>query len=184
MKNIIVPPIALQFIDSSGHRCTLPPQVVNDISPRPKPAPPARRLTAWLFTMAAIVLLSVLVLWSIQQHKPVHALGNISQRITEPVTAPTPAIISRSAAAPRAVLVRLPVPRAQLVRLPEWKAGEQRELLMPYGLRTLGTYKGQLPSTGMLPSRGNQLGDTWAVGSNFWVWLTQPGATQASWIDP
>ena len=35
---------------------------------------------------------------------------------------------------PRAELVRLPPPRAQLIRAPEWRIGEERPVMMPYGL--------------------------------------------------
>src|SRR5262249_29889803 len=81
-------------------------------------------------------------------------------------------------AAPRASLVKLPPPRAQLVRLPEWKVGEQRPVMMPYHLEALATYRGRLESQDMLPSSGNQLGDTWVVGNTPWVWIWAPGATR------
>jgi hypothetical protein len=81
-------------------------------------------------------------------------------------------------------MVKLPVPRAELMRLPEWRVDTERELLMPYGLKVLGHLRGKLSSTAMLPSNGNQLGDTWVVGDTAWVWLTQPGMTSAQWIDP
>ena len=86
--------------------------------------------------------------------------------------------------APRAVLVKLPPPRAQLVRLPEWKVGETRPVLMPYNLEVLATYRGRLQSQDMLPSIGNQLGDTWVVGDTPWVWIWAPGAARADRIDP
>src|SRR5262249_61763746 len=54
---------------------------------------------------------------------------------------------------------------AQLVRLPEWKVGEQRQLIMHYGLKVLGRYKGRLDAQWMLPTSGSQIGDTWAVGA-------------------
>jgi hypothetical protein len=81
-------------------------------------------------------------------------------------------------------LVKLPPPRAQLVRLPEWKLGEEWQLIMPYGLKVLGRYKGRLDAEWMLPAGGNAIGDRWAIGDNLWVWITAPGASNAAWIDP
>jgi hypothetical protein len=98
-----------------------------------------------------------------------------------PSPMPTPHSLST---APRAILVKLPPPRAQLIRLPQWKVGEERELLMPNGPSVLGRLRGKLASIDMLPSNGNEVGDTWVVGDTAWVWITQPGMTQASWIDP
>jgi len=87
--------------------------------------------------------------------------------------------------APRATLVKLPAPRAQLVRdLPPLSPGRQYLATMPYGLEVLATYRGQLQSQDMLPSSGNQLGDTWVVGDTPWVWIWAPGAARADWIDP
>jgi hypothetical protein len=82
------------------------------------------------------------------------------------------------------VLVKLPPPRAQLVWVPEWRFNEERQLLMPYGLKVLGRYKGGLEAEWMLPQSGNAIGDTWIVGDTPWVWVTAPGAARADWIDP
>jgi hypothetical protein len=46
--------------------------------------------------------------------------------------------------APRAELVKLPPPRAQLIKLPEWRVGETRPVMMPYGVQALAKYKGRL----------------------------------------
>ena len=86
--------------------------------------------------------------------------------------------------APRAELVRLPPPRAQLIRLPEWRIGEERSVMMPYGLQVAARLKGALLSTDMLPMSGNAIGDTWVIGDSAWVWLAAPGAGSANWIDP
>jgi hypothetical protein len=86
--------------------------------------------------------------------------------------------------APRAVLVKLPPPRAELVRIPEWRIGETRSVMMPYGLVASATYRGRLGAETELPQSGNALGDMWAVGNNVWLWLVEPGAAAASWIDP
>jgi hypothetical protein len=86
--------------------------------------------------------------------------------------------------APRADLVRLPPPRAQLIRLPEWRVGEERPVMMPYGLEVAARLKGKLISTDMLPMSGNAIGDTWVIGDSAWVWVAAPGAGTANWIDP
>jgi hypothetical protein len=86
--------------------------------------------------------------------------------------------------APRAELVRLPPPRAQLIRLPEWRIGEERPVMMPYGVEVAARLKGKLPSIDMLPMYGNAIGDMWVIGDSAWVWVTAPGAGAANWIDP
>jgi hypothetical protein len=86
--------------------------------------------------------------------------------------------------APRAELLKLPPPRAQLVRLPEWQIGETRPVMMPYNIEVLARYEGRLTSEAVLPTNGNAIGDTWAVGDNVWVWLVAPGTSTAQWVDP
>jgi len=86
--------------------------------------------------------------------------------------------------APRAELVRLPPPRAQLIGLPEWRIGEERSVTMPYGLKVAARLKGKLPSTDMLPTFGNAIGDTWVIGDSAWVWVAAPGTGSANWTDP
>jgi hypothetical protein len=172
----IVSSILKQF-QSGGYDTSLPPDIDGTFKAKcsvRKPTP----VPAWLFPAVAVLLLALLVIWSTSGHKPVHEQVSVP----EPITAPTPAPISRPA--PRAVMVKLPVPRAELVRVPEWKVGQERLLLMPYNLTVRSTLQGRLPSTNMLPATGNQLGDTFVVGDTAWVWITQPGATQAAWVDP
>jgi hypothetical protein len=180
-----VPPTPPRF-NTDGYECELPESFFVGprrprILARPKPASPATRLPAWLLAIAAALLFGTLT-WISSQRK-VEPLGNISRRVTEPVATPT-AVIPRLSTVARAELVKLPPPRATLVRLPTWQVDTERELLMPYGLKVSAHLRGSVASTDMLPANGNQLGDTWVVGDTAWVWLTQPGATQASWIDP
>jgi hypothetical protein len=113
---------------------------------------------------------------------------------TQPrVLSPTPMLdptsrprseLARAPYAPRAELLRLPPPRAQLIRLPEWRIGEERPVMMPYGVEVAARLKGKLPSAGMLPMFGNAIGDTWVIGDSAWVWVAAPGASSANWIDP
>jgi hypothetical protein len=107
-----------------------------------------------------------------------NAAAPLTQRLAP--TGPRPEL----AVAPRAELVRLPPPRAQLIRLPEWRIGEQRPVLTPYGLEVSARLKGKLPSADLLPASGNAIGDAWAVGDAAWVWIAAPGAPSAKWIDP
>ena len=86
--------------------------------------------------------------------------------------------------APRAELLRLPPPRAQLVRLPEWRVGEERPVMMPYGLQVTARLKGKLTTADMLPTSGNAIGDMWVIGDSAWVWVAAPNAGSANWIDP
>jgi hypothetical protein len=96
---------------------------------------------------------------------------------------PTPALAA-AATAPRGTLVKLPPPRAVLVRLPQWHTGEERPVMMPYGLEVEARLKGRLPSTDVLPISGNAIGDAWVVGDSAWVWVAAPGTGSANWIDP
>ena len=91
---------------------------------------------------------------------------------------PDPAVV------PRAELVRLPPPRAQLIRLPEWRIGEERPVMTPYGLEVRARLRGKLPSADMLPASGNAIGDAWGIGDTAWVWIAAPGTASAKWIDP
>ena len=107
------------------------------------------------------------------------------------ITSPPPALaaagrpaLAAEATAPRATLVKLPAPRAVLVCLPQWHIGEERPVMMPYGLEVEARLKGRLPSTDVLPMSGNAIGDTWAVGDSAWVWVAAPGTGSANWIDP
>jgi hypothetical protein len=188
MRNTTVPPTTSRNRFDPGYECELPPSarrfILNRKRPRilarPKPGKKVRG-SGWLYLLLlAAVLLGIVGVWTASQRKPVHE----RVLVPEPITAPTPTIIPRSSTVPRAELVKLPPPRAQLVRLPEWRIGEERLLTMPYGIQTLGTLRGRLLSEDTLPLVGNRLGDTFVVGDTAWVWITQPGATQASWIDP
>jgi hypothetical protein len=133
-----------------------------------------------LLIVAAIIACGISTTWH-EAAKP--GLRSPSESISQPAPTPQPAP-SVVAPAPRAELIKLPPPRAALVRLPEWQVGQNRQLLMPYGIQTLGTLKGRLTSPDLLPATGNQLGDAWAVGENIRVWLAAPGATTPTWIDP
>ena len=97
-----------------------------------------------------------------------------SARASTQIAVPTPPTIDQKPVprselasapyAPRATLIKLPPPRAVLVRLPQWRIGEERPMMMPYGLEVSALLKGRLPSTDMLPMSGNSIGDTWVVG--------------------
>jgi hypothetical protein len=200
MKIPFVPPITSRFVDAENFECALPDSVRAAILDAPKspriptvdlPKSQPEKKWCWPFfwlLLGVAAALATLITWSTSLRKPVH--GQVSE----------PAIIQHSNAAPRAILVRLSAPRtfhttlptaprAQLIRLPEWRTGEQRQLLLPSGLKVLGRLRGTLGSTNALPATG-ELGDTWFVEGGegtedtMWVWLVAPGTTHAQWIDP
>jgi hypothetical protein len=102
--------------------------------------------------------------------------------VVQPKPASTPAGVV-PVQAPRAMLVKLPLPRAQLVKLPERKIDEARLLLMPYGQQVVGTLRGFLGSEAQLPRIGH-IGDTWIVNNVRWIWITEPGTSAPTWVDP
>jgi hypothetical protein len=178
MKNPIIPPF-LQFVDGSAHGTRLPPLERQTLSaPRShKPWP------GWLLLLVGvgvIVAVAGLTRWRQGDRESAKTNKAISQTLTSPEPAQTPLRLP----APRAVLIKLPVPRAQLIRMPEWQVGQERQLLLPSGLKVLGRLRGKLASTDMLPSTGNTLSDTWIVGDNAYVWLCPIGSSAPTWIDP
>jgi hypothetical protein len=111
------------------------------------------------------------------------ALEDPSNRFARstPVAAPTPSGVVPTSP-PRAQLVKLPTPRATLVALPQWHVGEQRRLLMPYGLEVVGRLRGHSEGELYLPTGGNAIGDTWLVENTPWIWLTVPGTSAPTWV--
>jgi hypothetical protein len=55
---------------------------------------------------------------------------------------------------------------------------------MPYGMEVLGVLRGTLSHERWLPGSGNHIGDTYVIGTTPWVWITVPGTTAPSWVDP
>jgi hypothetical protein len=108
----------------------------------------------------------------------------VSERSNLATDSDTATSSSGGAPAPRAALIKLPLPRAELVRLPEWQIGETQQLLMPNGLKVLGTLKGRVPSQDLLPAAGNQIGDAWLVGDDVWIFVVAPSTATPTWIDP
>jgi hypothetical protein len=45
-------------------------------------------------------------------------------------------------------------------------------------------FKGYLADVAQLPRSGNAIGDTWVIGRTPWLWLTVPGTTSPTWVDP
>jgi hypothetical protein len=151
-----------------------------------RPLQPAQANPAAKGSLLLGVLLAVITVGGISTtwHKAEKPSSQpTSESISQPAPTPQPAppVV---APAPRATLVKLPAPRAELVRLPEWRIGEQRDLLMPNGLKVLGTLKGRVPSPDLLPSAGNAIGDAWLIGEDIWVFVVAPNEATATWIDP
>src|SRR6516165_5761369 len=160
---------------------------------------PPDRNTLWLagaFVFGAIILAVAIGLAGRHEAQHLAAMQEANSaaaptQIAVPTLAP---IVDRKPApkpvlaampyAPRATLVKLPPPRAVLVRLPQWRIGEERPVMMPYGLEVAALLKGKLASPDMLPMSGNAIGETWVVGVSAWVWGAAPSASSTSWIDP
>jgi hypothetical protein len=158
---------------------------------------PRDKSTLWL--AGAIVFAAIILGLAIGSLRRPEAQQIVSQAPTapgapfeQPGLAATPSQIAAApltqaadlTVAPRAELVRLPPPRAQLIRLPEWRIGEERPVMTPYGLEVGARLKGKLPSADMLPASGNAIGDAWVIGDSAWVWVAAPGTASAKWIDP
>jgi hypothetical protein len=80
------------------------------------------------------------------------------------------------AAVPRA----LPVASAvSTVSNAEWQP-----IRMPDGSIVQASYQGELPSSAALPARGRFIGEEWSTGNMSWIWMTPPGASFPSWVDP
>jgi hypothetical protein len=62
--------------------------------------------------------------------------------------------------------------------------GLWRSMRMPDGQLVAINYQGRLPSTAALPPEGRLLGEQWFVGHTPWIWMTRPGASFPSWVDP
>jgi hypothetical protein len=166
----------------------LPDQVRDQFTEprRPRIGRPAPRDESAMWLACAIVLAAIILGLAIGSLRRQEAQQTEPQASTVPGAqleqpAATPPHI---AVAPRAELLRLPPPKAQLVRLPEWRVGEERPVMMPYGLEVTARLKGKLTSTDMLPTSGNAIGDAWGIGDTAWVWIAAPGTASAKWIDP
>ena len=176
-----------------GYDCPLPEGVLDELlgkrlPPRATERQPAvwkrvLHLLAWLSVPIALVALLCAILTALHD-KPA---TRPSMLVQAPSVQPAPAVehvVEQPLLAPRAQLLKLPPPRATLVALPEWHVGETRRLLMPYGLEVVGRLRGHSEDELYLPTSGNTIGDTWLVENTPWVWITVPGTTAPTWVDP
>jgi len=198
----------------AGYECVLPPGVrtelaglrrppIPPIADRPtrervRPEPRGPLYFVLLLVTALLIGGTAITLWRQRDAERAKTNKAISQPLApQPTPTPGPTVypwreyiaqhpeqFPYANGAPRAALVKLPPPRAQLIRLPEWRVGEERQLLMPYGLKVLGRLKGCLAAEWMLPQEGNVIGDTWIVGETPWVWVCPVGGSVPTWIDP
>ena len=150
---------------------------------RPSNASDRRRLI--MLAVLVLVLVAIIVAIALMRYQAPTVTPTV-----QPTASPqsTPALVQpiqpHVSAPPRAQLLKLPPPRATLVALPEWHVGEQRRLLMPYGLEVVGRLRGHSEDELYLPTKGNTIGDTWLVENTPWIWLTVPGTTAPTWVDP
>jgi len=181
-----VPPTSQNRFYADGYDCELPhaertfllnpkrPRILGHAKPTAKP-----RGKGWLLLLllgaAVIGGWQLNTLWHQQDAERAKTSKAISQTLT-PQPTPLPHL-----SAPRALLAKLPP--SLFVYLSGEPANSESQRC-PMGWKVVATYKGRLPSIGMLPANGNALGDTWAVGDNFWTFITAPGSAAAEWIDP
>jgi hypothetical protein len=76
-----------------------------------------------------------------------------------------------------------------LLRLPSFTAiapehiDETHRITMPYGMEVSATLRGFLENENQLPQVGH-IGDMYVVGHMPWIWVTVPGTTAPTWVDP
>lgn len=105
--------------------------------------------------------------------------------------APTPVPAPALPEIRRAEMLPVPVPRAdvtpraQLIHVRG--IGTVENDRMPDGRLLTTLYKGELPTVGDLPRRGNQLGDMWFTHKDGHCWVLAPvtaGSSTVGWVDP
>jgi hypothetical protein len=179
--------------DSSRFDCELPDDTLDELlAPRRarmlgRPVKGSHRWHTIALVILALLLVAAIVVIALIKHQALTVAPTV-QPAASPQ--PTPALvvpvqpIHPHVSVPRAQLVKLPAPRATLVALPEWRVGEQRRLLMPYGLEVVGRLRGHSEDDLYLPTTGNAIGDTWLVEGVPWIWIQVPGTPAPTWVDP
>jgi hypothetical protein len=59
-----------------------------------------------------------------------------------------------------------------------------QSIQMPDGSFIGVRYMGELSNSAALPAHGDFIGQEYSVGSTSWIWMTRPGMTTPSWVDP
>jgi hypothetical protein len=62
--------------------------------------------------------------------------------------------------------------------------GWWQSIRMPDGSIIWVRYQGELPYSAALPAQGDFIGQEYSVGNTSWIWMTRPGASSPSWVDP
>jgi hypothetical protein len=164
-----------RFVVGEEFECELPPRVRREFKGRFFSREPRKKERSWVL-IGALGVFGLAATLGYLAHSPQEADK------PAPATIQAPPILEWKGA-PRAQLVKSLAPRAQLVALPVWQVGEARQLQMPYGLKILGRLRGFVLDQSQLPA-GASIGDTYLVAGVPWVWLTVPGTSAPTWVDP
>jgi hypothetical protein len=71
----------------------------------------------------------------------------------------------------------------QLVEIAPEHIDETHTITMPYGTVVRATLRGFLENENQLPRVGH-IGDMYVVGTTHWIFITVPGTSTPTWVDP
>ena len=194
-----------------GYDCPLPDDALSELLGKRLPQRATERLPAvwrrvlyllaWLAVPVVLVALLGVVLTGLHDKPATQNSATIQAPSGQPTPTPAaqalavhpPAVAEHPILLPRAQLVKPPVPRAQLVRLPRAHTqlvaltpdhlDESHRITMPYNVEVLATLRGFLENENQLPRVGH-IGDMYVVMDTPWIWVTVPGTTAPTWVDP
>ena len=174
---------ALKWLKSQGYLQSVsapPPSPEPAVAPQPPPVVPPAAKPAQSASRPG----SGIWLWLVAMLLAIPILNGLLPR-TQPqsrwveVRRALPAVEVRKAlpVVPRALPV---TSQASTVSNTGW----WQSIRMPDGSFIGVRYMGELPSSASLPAQGDFIGQEYSVGTTSWIWMTRPGATTPSWVDP
>jgi hypothetical protein len=147
--------------------------------------PPASAKREWrgALIIGTIAIVALLYAVSHQRAPSLPALPTESRSVPVPVPAPSSVEVRRALS----VEVRraLPaVPRALPVTSAVSPVANWQQIRFLDGTTVWASYQGELSSSAALPPQGRFIGEEWSTGNTSWIWMTPPGASFPSWVDP